>query len=153
MRSGSIEHFDQYFIVGNSIYDYAAQISYHDNEFLDITDFTKNHFYSRVKMNGEYFKFDGKFCTKKTKSANPEKVMLALYKVRGSKETFGGDENYIYDTKALAFFRKSTDKYKENDRESKRTKYHENETHKEDILRKRKECYAGDGKEKKTSWG
>ena len=67
MRSGSIEHFDQSFIVGNTIYDFAAQVSYHDNLNLDITDLTKNHFYSRVKINGEYFKFDGKFCTKKTK--------------------------------------------------------------------------------------
>ena len=95
MRSGSIGHFDQCFIVGNTMYDLAAQISYHDNEFLDITDFVKNHFYSRVKINGRYLKFDGKICTEKTKSANPEKVMLAVYKVRGSTENLEGKCEYI----------------------------------------------------------
>ena len=138
MRTGSIEHFNQSFIVGNTIYDFAAQISYHDNEFLNITDCTRNHFYSRVKINSQYFKFDGKFCTEKTKSANPEKVMLAVYKVRGSTKNLGGNQDYIYDTKALAFFRRSTEKYKETDRESKRAKYHENETHKDEVLKKKK---------------
>ena len=60
MKSGSIKHFNPSFIAGTTIYDFAAQISYHDNDFLDLTDFTKNHFYSRVKINGQYFKFDGK---------------------------------------------------------------------------------------------
>ena len=64
--------------------------------------------------------------------------MLAVYKVRGSTENLGGNQDYIYDTKALAFFRRSTEKYKETDRESKRAKYHENETHKDEVLKKKK---------------
>ena len=172
MKLRSIVNFNKSFITGNRIYNLAAQISYHNG---DMIDFSKNHFYSRVKIGDHYYKMDGKNSITKERSANPDKVILALYKVNGSTETVEENLNKIYDAKALAFFRRSTEKYKETDRLAKRTKYHEHggkeekqewygeeggrekmkewyEAHTEEVLRKQKEYYAGDGKEKKKEW-
>ena len=123
MKLRSIVNFNKSFIIGNRIYNLAAQISYHNG---DMIDFSKNHFYSRVKIGDQYYKMDGKNSITKERSANPDKVILALYKVNGSTETVEEvNENIIYDTKALAYFRRSTENYKEKDRLRKEEEYHE----------------------------
>ena len=144
MKLRSIVNFNKSFITGNRIYNLAAQISYHNG---DMIDFSKNHFYSRVKIGDQYYKMDGKNSITKERSANPDKVILALYKVNGSTETVEENLNKIYDAKALAFFRRSTEKYKETDRLAKRTKYHEH-----GGKEKKQEWWEEGGREKMKEW-
>ena len=149
MKLRSIENFNKVFIVGNRNYNLAAQISYYNSDLIDSNN---NHFYSRVKIGDHYYKMDGKNSTTKDRSANPDKVIFALYKVNGGTETVEENLNYIYDTKALAFFRRSTEKYKETDRKSKRTKYQEPDEKERKKEYHKKWYYEEEGKDSKKEY-
>ena len=145
MELGSIEHFNPSFIAGQKMYNLVAQISYHQTDLLDMTD----HFYSRVKISDQYYKMDGKSSNTKKTFANPENVILAIYKDKRSSENLEVNENNIYDTKALAFFRRSTKKYKEKAKKQ----YHElgvkerkKEWYDEEGHQGAKRCQTGSGK-------
>ena len=149
MKLRSIENFNKVFIVGNRNYNLAAQISYYNSDLIDSNN---NHFYSRVKIGDHYYKMDGKNSTTKDRSANPDKVIFALYKVNGGTETVEENLNYIYDTKALAFFRRSTEKYKETDRKSKLTKYQEPDEKERKKEYHKKWYYEEEGKDSKKEY-
>ena len=150
MHPNSITVVEEQIIIRKEIYELKAQVSY-KNE----------HFYTRCKIDGKYYKMDGNKCIPKTSAANPKHTMVVVYQKKMIKEEPNLEDlrKYIYSPQALRYFRRSTEKYKDNERK----KYHEQHEQREKKLggqraaydqnpEKREEKLRGQRDQKKTEY-
>ena len=109
------------FLFKKEIYQLAGQISYRFD-----------HFYTRIKNEMDYYKIDGTECIKKNCYSNPKYNILIAYRRKQSQDNQNVEDpnKFIYSSNAIAYFRKSTDKYKEQDRD----KYKKDQDYREEKL-------------------
>ena len=77
MHPNSITVVEERIMIRKEIYELKAQVSYKDE-----------HFYTRCKIDGKYYKMDGNECIPKTTAANPKHTMVAVYQKTNIKEKF-----------------------------------------------------------------
>ena len=122
MSLETVNQFNGSIIVQNQIFDLVGQISY-----------KSEHFYTRIKLDGNFYKIDEKNCVRKEQfSANPNYVMVSAYKKRNIKKDKKNDycttisDEYVYSSKSIKFFRQGTDEFKKKAADSRRQRYADN---------------------------
>ena len=141
----TLKTINEKFLFKKEIYQLAGQISYRFD-----------HFYTRIKNEMDYYKIDGTECIKKNCYSNPKYNILIAYRRKQSQDNQNVEDpnKFIYSSNAIAYFRKSTDKYKEQERDKykKDQDYREKKVSRQRDYEKTKYDTKPESREEKMSW-